>query len=135
MRRRAREAVLRALYGWEYLAAPADELLADDEDISPSEAELALTLLAGVLERREQLDEIIDRRAQGWGVDRLALVDLNLLRLALYELLHTATPPEVVMDEAVELAKSYGTDKAPSFVNGILDRVWREASGKPAGAE
>jgi len=54
------------------------------------------------------------------------LVDRNILRLALFELLYTDTPPEVVIDEAVELAKEYGTDNAPKFINGILDRVWKE---------
>ncbi|MFO8033821.1 MAG: transcription antitermination factor NusB [Candidatus Bipolaricaulota bacterium] len=131
MRRRAREAALRTLYRCEYQPAPTAELLTDEEDMSPAEARLAADLLTGVLDRREELDKVIDCRAVGWGVDRLSLIDLNLLRLALYELLHTDTPAEVVMDEAVELAKSYGTEKAPAFINGILDRVRREASGDP----
>ncbi len=57
------------------------------------------------------------------------MVDRNILRLALYELLYTATPPEVVINEAVELAKTYGTEHAPAVINGILDRVWKERHG------
>ncbi len=132
MRRRAREAALRALYRSEYVEAPAAELLDDEEDISPEEARMAAQLVQGVLEDRAGLDEIIDRRALGWGVDRLSPIDLSLLRLGLHELIHTDTPPEVVINEAVELAKGYGTEKAPSFINGILDRVWKDAAGKPA---
>jgi len=59
-------------------------------------------------------------------LDRLSLVDRNILRIGLYELLYGDTPPEVAIDEAVELAKTYGTEKAPAFINGILDRVWKE---------
>lgn len=59
------------------------------------------------------------------------MVDRNVLRLALYELLYTDTPPEVVMDEAVELAKAYGTEQAPAVINGILDRVWKERHANP----
>jgi N utilization substance protein B len=124
MRRRAREAVLRCLYRREFLPLSPEELL-EEEDLG-NEALFAEELLKGVVERGEEIDRIIDRRAEGWGLDRLALVDRNILRLALYELLHTDTPPEVVIDEAVELAKTYGTEKAPAFINGILDRVWKE---------
>lgn len=120
---------MRALYRCEYLPVPASELL-EEEELSPEEMSLATDLLTGVLSRRDELDKVIDHRAVGWGTDRLSLVDLNLLRLALYELLHTGTPGEVVIDEAVELAKCYGTDKAPSFINGILDRTWKDASGQ-----
>jgi len=124
MRRRAREAVLRCLYRREFLPLSPEELL-EEEDLG-NEALFAEELLKGVVEQGEEIDRIIDRRAEGWGLDRLALVDRNILRLALYELLHTDAPPEVVIDEAVELAKTYGTEKAPAFINGILDRVWKE---------
>ncbi len=124
MRRRAREAVLRSLYRHEYLPSPPDDLLADEE--CGGEGTFARTLLSGILSHKEQVDRIIDARARGWGLDRLPMVDRNVLRLALYELLHTDTPPEVVINEAVELAKEYGTEHAPAVINGILDRVWKE---------
>jgi len=129
VRRRAREAVLRSLYRHEYLPALRDDPLGDALD--EEEGAFARLLLAGVHEHRGEIDRIIDRRALGWGLDRLPLVDRNILRLALYELLYTATPPEAVINEAVELAKAYGTEQAPAVINGILDRVWkgRDADG------
>lgn len=128
MRRQAREAVLRSLYRHEYLAPSPDDL--QDEALRPEDAAFAQSLLAGVHAHREVIDPIIDRRAKGWGLDRLPVVDRNILRLALYELLFTETPPEVVINEAVELAKAYGTEHAPAVVNGILDRVWKEGDGR-----
>ncbi len=126
-RRRAREAVLRALYRAEYYpTSPAADPLGA-VPVPVQEHAFAATLLSEVLEHQGDIDAIIDARAEGWGLDRLALVDRNILRLALGELLYTGTPAEVVMDEAVELAKRFGTDKAPAFINGILDRVWRDA--------
>ncbi len=122
---------MRALYRHEYLPVPAADLL-EEEELSSDEADMTVALLTGVLSHRDELDNIINRRAVGWGTDRLSIVDLNLLRLALYELLHTDTPAEVVIDEAVELAKSYGTDNAPSFINGILDRTWKDGLNQNA---
>ncbi len=132
MRRKAREAVLRALYRREFLDLPPAELLA--ETALPKEArEFAHSLLEGVLSHQREIDEIIDERAEGWGLDRLPLVDRNILRLGLYELLYTETPPEVVINEAVELGKLYGTERAPAVVNAILDRVWKERQGGKVG--
>ncbi len=128
MRRQAREAVLRSLYRHEYLPSSPDNLVNDEE---PGEIAFAHALLAGVHAHQAEIDSIIDRRALGWGLDRLPLVDRNILRLALYELLYTDTPPEVVINEAVELAKAYGTDQAPAVINGILDRVWKERDVNP----
>ncbi len=128
MRRRAREAVLRALYRHEYLPPSPDEPV--DEGLDPDDLAFAQALLHGVHARRAEIDPVIDARAQGWGLDRLPLVDRNILRLGLYELLFTDTPPEVVIDEAVELAKAYGTEHAPAVVNGILDRVWKEGRAR-----
>ena len=124
MRHQAREAVLRCLYRREFFDLPPEELLAE-EDLK-GEVAFAEALLRGVIERQPEIDSLIDRRALGWGLDRLSLVDRNILRIGLYELLYGDTPPEVAIDEAVELAKTYGTEKAPAFINGILDRVWKE---------
>jgi len=95
MRRKAREAVLRCLYRWEFLKLPPEELLAEVD--LPQEV--------------QDFERSLHR---------------NILPHRLYELLFTETPPEVVIDEAVELAKAYGTERAPAVINAILDRVWKE---------
>lgn len=127
-RRRARVAVLRSLYRREFVDLPPQELLAD-EDLGEG-GEFARHLLSEIIVRQGEIDDIIADRAKGWGLDRLSLVDRNILRLGLYELLYMDTPKEVVIDEAVELAKIYGTEHAPAFINAILDRVWREKFDK-----
>ncbi len=116
--------VLRLLYRLEFKDAPLDELLSE-EDLD-DQVEFIRERLEGIFYHRREIDAIIDQRAKGWGIDRLAMMDRNILRLGIYELLYTDIPPEVAIDEAVELAKEYGTEKSPGFVNGILDRVWRE---------
>lgn len=131
-RHEAREAVLRLLYRLEFKPSSPEELLAEEE--LDDQAEFIRERLLGILRHREEIDRIIDRRAEGWGIDRLAAVDRNILRLGIYELLHTDVPPEVAIDEAVELAKEYGTENAPKFINGILDRVWKEEGPGNKGA-
>jgi N utilization substance protein B len=79
-----------------------------------------------VVERTSALDEILGLHARNWRVSRMAAVDRNILRLAVYELRDTQTPVAVVIDEAVDLARRFGADSSPSFVNGILDAVARE---------
>jgi N utilization substance protein B len=84
-------------------------------------------LVDGVTERREQLDELIERHAEGWSLERIAPLERNILRVALYELLHRDdVPTEVAIDEAVESAKEFASADAPGFVNGILGAVQRE---------
>jgi len=125
-RRRAREAALRALYRAEYVEVSPQDVPLAGVPVPVQERAFAESLLRAVITHQADIDAIIDARAVGWGVDRLAFLDRNILRLALGELLYYGTPAEIVMDEAVELAKRFGTDKAPSFINGILDRVWRD---------
>lgn len=83
-------------------------------------------LVAGVIGRGGALDEIIGQHARNWRVSRMAAVDRNVLRIAVYELRDTDTPVAVVIDEAVDLARRFGSDTSPGFVNGILDAVARE---------
>jgi len=125
-RREARELVLHILYEREFIDTPLAELISE-RDAGDQRQYLEQTL-DGVVEHMEDLDKTIDQYALGWRVERLAVLDRNILRLGLYELLHAPEiPAEVAIDEAVELAKKYGTDNAPSFINGILDRVWKDA--------
>lgn len=81
-------------------------------------------LVQGVMAEREELDRLIGSFSRNWLTERLARVDRSLLRLAAYELLHKLAPPAVVINEAVELAKNYGTDNSPAFINGVLDSIY-----------
>ena len=89
-----------------------------------------LELVEGVAAHLEELDALITRYSEHWRIERMVAADRNLLRLAVYELLYQpGIPPKVVINEAVELAKSYGTEASGAFVNGLLDRI-RQAVGR-----
>ena len=83
----------------------------------------ARSLVAGVRRHREQLDAILEQIAANWSLKRMAATDRNVLRLGAYELLHCDTPSHAAIDEAVELAKLFGSAQSAQFVNGILDKV------------
>ena len=116
-----RRAAAVALYQEDVTGRPAAELL--EGSATPFTREL----VTGVVEEREALDGLIERHSVGWSLDRIAPLERNILRVALYELLHRPdVPAEVAIDEAVKAAKELcGTD-APGFVNGILGAVHRE---------
>jgi N utilization substance protein B len=90
----------------------------------------AMELVYGVTEELEAVDALLRGAARNWRLERMAVVDRNVLRLAAYELSRTATPVAVVIDEAVQMAKRFGDDPSPSFVNGVLDGVARGLSGR-----
>ena len=95
-----------------------------DEDIDRSAMEFADRLHRGVSDHRPGLDGLIGRFAPAWPVTQLPIVDRNILRIAIFELLHNpATPPKAAIDEAVELAKVFGSDSSARFVNGVLGSV------------
>ncbi len=98
---------------------PLAELVADSRPLTRELAE-------GVDAHREELDDEIEAHAKGWSVDRLAPLDLNVMRVALYEIEHTEVPHEVAIDEAIEIAKEYCGADAPKFINGILGAIVRE---------
>lgn len=125
-RREAREFVLTALYRNEFCATQVDELFEDGTHPGDQRSYIEQTF-EGVLARLPEIDALLRDKTVGWRLERLALLDRNILRLGVFEILfRDDVPPEVAIDEAVELAKTYGTEPAPRFVNGILDRVWRE---------
>lgn len=81
-------------------------------------------LVAGTLERVKDLDPLVERYASNWKVSRMSSVDRSLLRMAVYEMIHLKdTPASVVIDEAIELAKEFGTSDTPAFINGVLDSI------------
>jgi N utilization substance protein B len=90
----------------------------------------ARDLVVRVVEGCVGLDAIVSSHAKNWRVSRMAVVDRNILRLATFELAHTKTPAPVVLNEAVELARRFGSEESPPFVNGVLDAVARQVRGE-----
>lgn len=84
---------------------------------------LAWDLYAGTMESRPEIDSRIETAAENWEISRMAVTDRNTLRLGVFELYYTDTPHQVVIDEAVELARKFGSAQSPQFVNGLLDRL------------
>jgi N utilization substance protein B len=129
-RRKARALALQTLYEVECANHPVEEVLAQrlKERPLPAEGERFLrALVAGVLEHAPQLDDEIARHAPEWPLDQMALVDHCILRMALWEFtIGQETPLKVAINEAVELAKEYGSDSAARFVNGVLGAVAAE---------
>jgi len=97
-------------------------------EVSGHEWEYLRTVCTGVWTHRAELDRTIAELTTDWSIDRLANTDRTVLRLAAYELLHTETPPQVVINEAVELAKRYGTEDSGRFVNGVLGTLARRVT-------
>jgi transcription antitermination protein NusB len=85
--------------------------------------EFSRSLVSGVRMHGKELDILIEQAAENWSLKRMAATDRNVLRLGAFEMLHTDTPPRVAIDEAVELAKRFGTAQSAQFVNGILDKL------------
>lgn len=137
-RRESRSQAFQVLYGLHYSPAPSKEALQaafaamprDNEPENQKDTDqggFAWELAYGVWERAQELDEAISRYSKNWRVDRLGKVELTVLRLALYELLHCPDVPQrVVINEALELTSRFGDEKSKSFVNGVLDAVAKQ---------
>ncbi|UCF09730.1 MAG: transcription antitermination factor NusB [Candidatus Bipolaricaulota bacterium] len=129
-RHEAREFVLGLLYQRELTDDDNAETALQEADLGEQRS-FAESLYRGVRQRLSELDRLLSTRTHGWRYERLSIVDRNILRLAAFELLFLdEIPAEVAIDEAVELCKSYGTDRSPTFVNGILDRLWKEQNAR-----
>jgi N utilization substance protein B len=133
-RSRAREVALQVLHQLEFNPATAPppafdrshrEFLRRRLRSSPL-VEFATQLVEGVNSGRAEIDRVLDARSERWRVSRMAATDRNVLRLAAYELLHTDTPGPVIVDEAIELARRYGSAASPRFVAGILGGLLAE---------
>ena len=124
VRRRARVLALQALYEIDSAHHPVGTVLDQrlTEDPLPEEGQVfARELLTGVIQHQVELDELIQHYAPEWPVDQMAVIDRNVLRIAIYEFfIGKLTPTKVAINEAVELAKLFGSDSAPRFVNGVL---------------
>ena len=127
-RTKARERAVQALYQIDVAATDLDEALSrfwkSFEPVEREVMQVAEELVRGVARHRRELDAAIEAVSQNWRLDRMARVDRNVLRLAAFELLHRGdVPVKVVINEAIELGKKFGSESSGAFINGILDRV------------
>ena len=131
-RRKARECALQMLFAADVSETRVDELVRTywaelgDADVEPAAQEFATRLATGTLAHLVALDERIRSRAEHWRISRMAVVDRNILRLAVYEFLHEPTPRTVAINEALEIARRFSTYEATQFINGILDAIKRD---------
>ncbi len=129
-RRNARKLAFYLLFQYDFADAEEYEevkdtfFLLNSEDISENDKEYIIAKTDGTMANLEDIDKIIGTYAIGWSVDRLSKVDKAILRLAVYEIKYAPDVPDsVAVNEAVELAKTYSSDEAPAFINGILGKV------------
>lgn len=131
-RRRTRALVMQALYESDAVEHSAVDVLDErlsEMGLSWRDAEFARKFLDGIFANAEEIDKIMSEFAPGWPISQMAVVDRNILRMAIYEImLSQDTPPRVAVNEAVELAKAFGADSAPRFINGVLGSVMAAAS-------
>ena len=137
LRRRARTVALQALYEIEAVGHDATATLGrliEEWALPPGAADFARELVSGVLAHQEYIDAVLHRAAGAWPLEQMATVDRNVLRLAIFEILvNNKVPMKAAINEAVELAKAFGSESSPRFVNGVLGTISALASsGAPA---
>jgi transcription antitermination protein NusB len=131
-RRKARECALQMLFAADVAEMPADDVVRrywaelGEPDLDETAREFATRLASRTLANLELLDERIRSRAEHWRISRMAVVDRNILRLAVYEFLYEPTPRTVAINEALEIARRFSTYEATQFINGILDAIKRD---------
>jgi len=129
LRRQAREAALQALYFWDVgRTAPDDAIEGVFAEHMPDAPDgvrtFAEVLLRGTVAAHQDIDGLIEKQASHWRLERLAVIDKSILRLAVWELQHQPeTPPAVIVNEALELARTFSGDESVKFVNGVLDGI------------
>lgn len=134
-RSKARECAFQMLYQWDQSREPMPRVMGHFWKLRASTDRtraLAEGLARGAQEKLPEIDAVIDRHLQNWRFERLAAVDLTVLRLGVHELMHVPeTPGKTVIDEMVEVAKRFGEADSPAFVNGVLDAVYHEVRQEP----
>jgi N utilization substance protein B len=143
-RQRSRQVALQALYARDFAdpqqadaGAGIQELferVAQNFDLPAGARDFALKLVSGTASELSDIDELLAANAINWKISRMAAVDRNVLRLGIYELTRTDTPVSVILDEAIQLARRFGGESSPGFVNGVLDAVAKQV-GKRVGAD
>ena len=131
-RRKARECALQMLFAADFADAVPEEVLKTywaelgDSEVEQAARDFASRIAGGTLAHLGVLDERIRSRAEHWRISRMAIVDRNILRLAVYEFLYEPTPRTVAINEALEIARRFSTYEATQFINGILDAIKRD---------
>jgi N utilization substance protein B len=133
-----RSVVLQSLYEWDFYGRESDLMVLIERDLKEfapdlDEADFVRRLAGGIVKHVTEIDEIIRRAAPEWPLEQVSIIDRNILRVGLYELLFAdreEVPPRVAINEAIELAKAYGGTNSGRFVNGVLGTVYREI-GEP----
>jgi transcription antitermination protein NusB len=133
-RHKAREQAMQVLFTWDARKQTAQQSIEDfygslsseEGDIRTKRDQFLEELVRGTVDHIDAIDEHITRHAEHWRLERMPAVDRNILRLAVYEMLHTDTPAAVLIDEAIELARRFSGRESVNFVNGVLDAVRRE---------
>lgn len=126
--------MLQSLYEWDFYKRDADLAKIVERNVKEfgpgiDEPEFAWRIVKGVIEHIPEIDAIITRAAPEWPIDQIAIIDRNVLRIGLYELLYadkSEVPPKVAINEAIEVAKNYGGLNSPKFINGVLGTIYRE---------
>jgi N utilization substance protein B len=130
VRRRAREIALQVLYQREFNRAETDTALGlfwDNFEALKGAMDFSERIVRGVGQHRDELDRIIEKYSSHWKIDRMAHVDRNILRIAVYELIYcNDIPPKVAINEAVDIGKKFGSEDSGAFINGVLDKVMSE---------
>lgn len=133
-RRRGRETALKLLYATDVTQESIDDILQAPwiKTLAPEGVRAFAAVLAlGVTRHRDEIDTMVQEWSMNWSLERIGIIERNILRFAIYELLFLPDiPPNVTINEAVEVAKRYGTNEAPAFINGILDRIKQEIDAR-----
>lgn len=126
-RRKARELALQMLFQHDMSGNVPDMIIQTFEELQkskPNTQEFATKIFRGTVDNIARIDEMITAQADNWRLSRMAVVDRNIIRMCVYEFLHeNDTPKLVIIDEGIEIAKKYGTQKSSQFINGILDGI------------
>jgi N utilization substance protein B len=133
-RHKSRQRALQVLYQWDMTKRPVedaissfyDTLYSDESEQEPGRDEFMEELAKGTSEMAGDIDHQISAKSENWKLERMPIVDRNILRMAIYEMSRRETPPAVVIDEALELARQFSGEESVSFINGVLDAVHRE---------
>jgi len=123
-----REKIMTILYQINVYSANKIDYNVDDiiKEVNPIDNEFVKDIVYGVITKKEELDTIANQHLNKWTIDRLGNTDQSIIRMAIYELLYTDTPGIVVINEAVELAKSFSDDDVKNMINGILDKIYKD---------